>query len=174
MNSRPDRKLRGRCFALLLALLPVSHAQADTLFRLTEEIVEQEVQPREARHTGRWQGDYYVADDGVSVSGWGGKASQKPIPYDSAHHGTTPQGSAYTSIFHRLPDGLDVRIEYDSFVLERRIVQTGVRTCADQVTVTLKPGHTFFEVRRLSTHEPMLESSRVYRISRCEFPPLLG
>lgn len=156
----------------MLLLWAARPATADTLFRLTEVVREREVKPRAATHVTRWQGDYYVADDGVSVSGWTMKRGGKPIPYDVPHAGTDSAGSHYTSIFHRLPDGLDVRIEYGTFFVERRILQTGPQSCTEQISVWLKPGQAFYEVHRTSNHELMFDSDRRYPVTQCAFPPL--
>lgn len=86
-----------------------------------------------------------------------------------------PQRAAATcQFFHRLPNGADVRIEFGSYVFERRVIQTGPRTCADTVTVTLKPGRQFFEVHRLTNREPMFDSEMGETVTRCAFPPLVG
>lgn len=162
------------CTIVGVALLITAPALADNLFRISEVVVEQEISPRQASHTVRWEGDYYVSDRGVSLVGWGHKATKEPIPYDKPHAGVSTQGSAYTSSFSRLEDGLVVKIEYSSFTLERVIRQTGPRTCTDAVTLTLQPGHDLFEVHRISNHEPMLENSRKYVSAKCEVPPLLG
>ena len=153
-------------------VFPLHPVQADTLFRLTETVSEQEVRPHVAKHVVRWQGDYYVADSGVSVSGWATKHASKLIPYDQPHAGTSIAGSPFTSTFHRVADGVDVRVEYESFVMERHIVQTGPQSCSEQVSLWLKPGHTLFEVHRTSNHELMFETTRTYTVTRCEFPPL--
>ena len=166
-------RLTASAFVTACALsLVVGPACADTLFRVTEVVREHEVKPRTSTYVTRWQGDYYVADEGVTVTGWTRKPTGKPVPYDQPHHGHDSAGSDYTSFFHRLPDGLDVRVEYESFVMERHIVQTGPQTCTEQISLSLKPGHDFYEVRRTSNHEPMFESIRTYTVSKCEFPPL--
>lgn len=169
MTVRPSYSL---CAALGVMLTLTGPAIADTLFRLTEVVTEQEVKPRVATHVTRWQGDYFVSDQGVYVSGWTRKHAEAPIPYDQPHAGNDLAGSHYTSVFHRLPNGLDVHIEYDTFVLERHIVQTGMQTCTEQVSLWLKPGHALYEVHRTTNHELMFDSSRSYTATRCEFPPL--
>lgn len=148
------KALLSACALLLL----FEQAAADTLFRVTEVVREREVKPRVETHLTRWQGDSYVADDGVTVTGWTKRPTGKPVPYDQPHHGTDSAGAPYTSFFHRLADGLDVRLEYESFVMERHIVQTGPQTSTQQITLSLTPGHTLYEVRRNSNHEVMFET----------------
>ena len=156
------------------AVLSSAPAAADSLFRLTEIAVEQEVSPQKPKHRVRWEGDYYVSDAGVTSTGWGNKGTKRAISFGLPHAGVTPQGSPYTSTYTRLTDGLIVRIEYESFTLERTIGQTDQRTCTDRVHVALKPGHALFEAHRLSNHEKMLESSFTYVLMKCEVPLLVG
>ena len=144
------------------------------LFHIVEVVQEHEVEPWVDDHTVRWEGDYYVGPNAVTATGWGAKGPQPAIPYDQSHHGTTRQGSPFVSTFHRLPNGLDVRVEYESFVLTRHIEQTDPQTCTEDVSITLKPGHQLFEVRRIRNSERMFESSRVYAVHRCELPKLTG
>ncbi len=116
-----------------------------------------------------------MSDTDVSVLGWGSKGGGTPIPFETPHvHDGSTTTSGFTSIFHRLPDGIEVVITYDSFVLDRRVVRTGRNACAMTVTATLRPGHTVFEVHGISNHEQMTEVTRVYTGLSCAFPKLLG
>ena len=146
----------------------------DLLFHIVEVVQEHEIEPRTDDHVVRWEGDYYVGPDGVTVTGWGIKGARLAIPYDQPHHGHTPQGSPYVSLYHRLPNGLDLSVEYDSFVLTRHIVKTDPQTCTDDVSVDLKPGHQVFTDSRIRNGDQMPETSKVYLVHRCAVPKLTG
>ena len=139
---------------------------------MTEVVAEEEVSPTRAHHRVRWQGDYYVSDSGVSVLGFGRKGGGKPIPFDQPRTATNEWGSTSTSTLRRIPDGIEVTIEYGTFVLTRTVRKTGEASCSDTVTAVLKPGHALYEVHRLRNHELMLETRRDYVLVRCEIPAL--
>ena len=163
----------GRVFAaIVLAVAAPLHAAADTLFHISEVMVEQEVRPRVAEHRSRWLWDYYVGDSTVTVSGW--KTPGRPVPFDVTREVTGPTGLRYSAVFHRLQNGIDLVMEFDSFILERRIVQDGPQSCRVSTIATLKPGHDLFEKRRISNHEPIYLSTVTYTALSCTLPKLIG
>lgn len=156
--------------AALLALSTV--ARADVSFHVDEVLVEDEVRPRQAHHQTIYHGDYYVTDKDVSVSGFEQKPDG-PFSFDEVRALTSPHGQAHTTVFRRIPNGVDELIEYDSNITERRILQTGPQTCTDYVSDTLKPGYQLYETRRHSNGEPMFDVKRLRASTRCSIRDLI-
>lgn len=162
-----------RATLALVALVALGGvARADMSFHVDELLVEDEVRPRQAHHQTLYHGDFYVTDKDVSVSGFEQK-SGGPIPFNEVMALTSPHGQAHTTVFRRVPNGVEEVIEYDSFILTRRMLQTGPQSCTDYVSDTLKPGFHLYETRRHSNGEAMFDAKRSHPSTRCSFPNLI-
>lgn len=168
---------RRRVWAILGfagAVFASPSARADAYYKISETVVGEEVAPRVTRHVTHWSADYYVTDKGVSVVETGARADGRVLPFDQPVAETNQLGTQYVSRFHRLPNGLDVTLDYDSFVLRRHIVETAAHACSVETTSTLKPGHDFFEFHRASDRVPIFIARRTFLSMRCEMPDVGG
>ncbi len=160
----------GAC--VLIASRP---ALADMAFRVSEDIVEDEVSPQHARHVTHWRGTMYVTDTDVTETGWSTpRQNARVVPFDQPTAEISPGGSASVVTISKIANGIRIVREYDTFIQTRRLVQTGPQACTSSAVAELKPGHMFFEVHRVSNHELMQNTRRYYINQHCGVPKLVG
>jgi hypothetical protein len=146
------------CISLFVATASfASPALAGAKITMSYDFVETEVSPHHAASRTHLKVAYQLSSDNT-VSYSSSQGTRYVIKLGQTLPETDPTGVPFTVSFGVIDGAMTITGEWPSFISAVRITTDGKTSCTATREWRRKPGHQFFEVKRMRDRQPMLDS----------------